>query len=65
MVLLNFADLPASIDLPFPKQGPWTEMIDADSRSLTLPVQSDGEVHTVDVPSHYGYAFVWTAQSLP
>jgi len=61
MVLLNFAESTASITLPFPKAGTWTEMIDADTRPLTLQVPGDGAMVSTDVPSHYGHVFVWSA----
>ncbi|KIW30198.1 uncharacterized protein PV07_05958 [Cladophialophora immunda] len=59
MVLLNFADAAGSITLPFPKAGTWTEMIDADTRTLTVQVPVDGAEVSTDVPSHYGHVFVW------
>jgi 1,4-alpha-glucan branching enzyme len=61
MVLVNFGDSSASITLPFPKAGTWTEMIDADVQTLTLQIANDGAMQSVNVPSHYGRAFVWSA----
>ena len=59
MVLLNFADSASTITLPFPKAGTWTEMIDADIRTQTLTIASDGATQSVSVPSNYGCALVW------
>jgi maltooligosyltrehalose trehalohydrolase len=60
MVLLNFGDNSGSIAVPFPKTGTYREMLDDDARpaSFDITVASDGEVHTVIVPSHYGFVFV-------
>jgi maltooligosyltrehalose trehalohydrolase len=59
MVLLNFADHAATITLPFPKAGTWTEIIDADIRTQRLTIAADGATQPVSVPSNYGCAFVW------
>jgi maltooligosyltrehalose trehalohydrolase len=59
MVLLNFGES-ASITLPFPKAGTWTEMIDADIGTVTLQVPTDGAMISTDVTSHYGHVFVWS-----
>lgn len=60
MVLLNFGDSSGSVAVPFPKAGTYREMLDDDARpaSFDLNVAADGEVHTVIVPSHYGFVFV-------
>jgi len=59
MVLLNFADSPGTITIPFPKAGTWKEMIDADLRVQTLNIPADGASQSVVVPSNYGCAFLW------
>ncbi len=59
MVLLNFADSPSTITIPFPKAGAWKEMIDADLRVQTLTIAADGASQSVVVPSNYGCAFLW------
>jgi 1,4-alpha-glucan branching enzyme len=63
MVLLNFGDGTTSISLPFPKAGTYREMLDDDVRqtSFDLAVHSDGESHTIIVPSHYGMIFIKVA----
>ena len=63
MVLLNFGDGATSISLPFPKAGTYREMLDDDVRqtSFDLTVRSDGESHTIIVPSHYGMIFLKVA----
>jgi maltooligosyltrehalose trehalohydrolase len=60
MVLLNFGDNSASVAVPFPQAGTYREMLDDDVRpsSFDLAVASDGEFHTIIVPSHYGFIFV-------
>jgi len=60
MVFLNFGDSASSISLPFPKAGTYREMLDDDIRqtSFDLTVRSDGESHTIIVPSHYGMVFL-------
>lgn len=58
MVLLNFADAAGTITVPFPKAGTWQELLDADQRSNELNVANDGDVQTVQVPSHYGMVFI-------
>jgi maltooligosyltrehalose trehalohydrolase len=58
MVLLNFADAPGTIAVPFPKAGAWQEMLDADIRAQTLNVANPGDVQTIVVPSNYGQVFV-------
>jgi maltooligosyltrehalose trehalohydrolase len=59
MVILNFASYADTIQVPFPKAGNWTEMIDADIRSTPWEIQvaADGDAHGVTVPSHYGCVF--------
>ena len=57
-VLLNFADTSASISVPFPKAGQWQEMLDADQRTFVQSVDNDGDVQTLQVPSHYGMVFI-------
>jgi maltooligosyltrehalose trehalohydrolase len=58
MVLLNFADAAATIAIPFPQAGTWQEMIDA-NQTVTIP--TDGATQSVEVPSNYGYAFLWSS----
>lgn len=60
MVLLNFGDAAAEIQLPFPRKGTWREMLDNDVREnpLTVIVTSQGELQQVSVPSHYGQVYV-------
>lgn len=63
MVLLNFGDNPESIAVPFPKAGTYREMLDDDVRpsSFDISVAFDGDVHTIIVPSHYGFVFAKTS----
>jgi len=63
MVLLNFGDNPGSIAVPFPKAGTYREMLDDDVRSSSfdISVPFDGDVHTIIVPSHYGFVFAKTS----
>jgi maltooligosyltrehalose trehalohydrolase len=60
MVLLNFAANGATINVPFPKAGVWTEQLDADARPepWTINVASAGDAQSIDVPSNYGCIFV-------
>jgi len=60
MVLLNFGDTSATINLPFPKAGVWTEKLDASFRTtpLTITVASAGDPQSITVPSNYGYIFI-------
>lgn len=60
MVVLNFAPYADTIQVPFPKSGTWIEELDADVRSTpwTIQVGSAGEVHSITVPSNYGFIFV-------
>ena len=60
MVLLNFGDAAAEIQLPFPKKGTWQEMLDNDVRetALTATVTAQGDLQQVSVPSHYGQVYV-------
>ena len=59
IVFLNFDDSPpAQIAVPFPKAGIWQEMLDADTRTLTLTAPNDTDYQTVSVPSNYGMVFV-------
>jgi len=58
MVLLNFANNPGQIDVPFPKAGKWQEMLDADHRTSVVTVGSDGAVQSIVVPSNYGMVFI-------
>ena len=60
MVLLNFGDAAAEIQLPFPKKGTWKEMLDDDVREtpLTAVVTTQGAVQQISVPSHYGHVYV-------
>ena len=59
MVLLNFANSAAQINVPFPKAGKWQEMLDADQRILMQDVATDGAVQSIEVPSNYGMVFIW------
>jgi 1,4-alpha-glucan branching enzyme len=60
MVLLNFGDATAEIQLPFPRKGTWREMLDNDVREnpLAVIVTAQGELQQVSVPSHYGQVYV-------
>jgi 1,4-alpha-glucan branching enzyme len=61
IVFLNFGDSAAQIGLPFPKPGVWQEMLDADTRTLTITAANDTDYQTVTVPSNYGMVFVLNA----
>lgn len=60
MVVLNFDSNSATIQLPFPKAGAWTEKLDEDVRPapLTISVPTAGALQSVTVASHYGCIFV-------
>jgi len=60
MVILNFGSADASISLPFPKAGVWTEQLDASFRPapLTVSIANAGDSQPVPVPSNYGYIFI-------
>jgi len=60
MVILNFGATSASISLPFPKAGVWTEQLDASFRPapLTVSVANPSDFETATVPSNYGYIFI-------
>jgi 1,4-alpha-glucan branching enzyme len=60
MVILNFGSASATINLPFPKAGTWTEMLDADVRTtpLTVMVPTAGSFEIVSVPSNYGFVLI-------
>ncbi len=60
MVVLNFGPKDASITLPFPKAGTWREMLDDDVRSASfdVTVAAPGELHSLTVPSHYGFVLI-------
>jgi 1,4-alpha-glucan branching enzyme len=58
MIFLNFDDSEAQISLPFPKAGVWQEMLDADTRTLTITAANDTDIQTLLVPSNYGMVFV-------
>jgi 1,4-alpha-glucan branching enzyme len=60
MVILNFASVAGTIQLPFPKAGTWTEELDADVRPApwTIPVAAAGAFQSITVPSNYGCIFV-------
>lgn len=58
LILLNFADLPGQIVVPFPKAGGWQEMLDADERTYTVNVANDGDPQRIEVPSNYGMVFI-------
>jgi hypothetical protein len=60
MVLLNFGGTPATIAVPFPKAGVWTEKLDASFRTtpLTVNIATAGDGQPITVPSNYGYIFI-------
>ena len=59
------APTPAS-QVPFPKAGVWTEMLDADIRSaLTISVGAANDLQTITVRSHYGLVFLLLAEKPP
>jgi maltooligosyltrehalose trehalohydrolase len=60
LVFLNFGGTAATINLPFPKAGIWTEKLDASFRTapLTITVAAAGDTQTITVPSNYGYIFI-------
>ena len=60
MVILNFDASAATITVPFPQAGVWTENLDASFRSvpLTVNVATPGDAQTITVPSNYGYVFI-------
>jgi maltooligosyltrehalose trehalohydrolase len=60
MVILNFAGNAATISVPFPKAGVWTECLDATFRSipLTVTVANAGDLQPINVPSNYGSIFI-------
>jgi maltooligosyltrehalose trehalohydrolase len=60
MVILNFGGTAATINLPFPKTGIWTEKLDAPFRPapLTITVAASGDTQPVTVPSNYGCVFI-------
>ncbi len=59
MVVLNFGDAEAQIQLPFPKAGAWKEMLDDDVRNVPLTMNVTSQAaQVVKVPSHYGYIFL-------
>ena len=58
MVVLNFSASAATIRVPFPKAGTWTEQLDADIRVSTIAVATAGDVQSIVVPSNYGCIYV-------
>ena len=59
MVILNFSGTSDKIRIPFPKAGPWTEMLDQTiAPPQVITVATAGDLQTVTVPSNYGYVFV-------
>lgn len=60
LVILNFAAGAATIELPFPKAGAWTEKLDDDVRPApwTIPVASAADAQSITVPSNYGWIFM-------
>ena len=60
MVILNFGPSAATIAVPFPKAGVWTEKLDAAFRPapLTITVTAPGELQSTTVPSNYGYILI-------
>lgn len=60
LVVLNFASSAATINLPFPKAGTWTEKLDEDTRNgppWTVNIAQAGQFASVTVPSNYGVIF--------
>lgn len=59
LVLLNFSDGEQSVNVRFPSEGTYREMLDDDVRvtPFTITVNDDTPV-TITVPSNYGYVFV-------
>ncbi len=55
MVLLNFANDPGNISVPFPRAGTWKEMLDG---TTIITVARDGDTQTITVPSHYGMIYL-------
>ena len=55
MVILNFSDGAAKISLPFPKAGPWREVLDG---QMELQIPFDNATQLVTVPSNYGLVFI-------
>jgi maltooligosyltrehalose trehalohydrolase len=55
LVLLNFADEPREILIPFAKTGVFQEMIDGTDE---IVVAASGELHKVVVPSNYGRIYL-------
>jgi maltooligosyltrehalose trehalohydrolase len=60
MIVLNFSATGATVNLPFPKAGVWTEQLDAPLRAApySINVATAGALGSVTVPSNYGYVFV-------
>ena len=61
MVFLNFSDGLQSIAVPFPEPGSYREMIDDGLRAtpFEISVSSADQVINVEVPSNYGYIFIY------
>jgi 1,4-alpha-glucan branching enzyme len=59
MVLLNFSSTAATISVPFPKAGAWTERLDEDVRPSpwVVNVGAPGELRAITVASNYGCIF--------
>lgn len=60
LVILNFASHADTLQVPFPKAGRWTEMLDNVFRPSPwiLNVAADGDLQTLTVPSNYGCIFI-------
>jgi maltooligosyltrehalose trehalohydrolase len=60
MVLLNFGSSAATLTVPFPSAGLWTERLDEDVRAVpwTINVVNAGDVQAITVPSNYGCVFI-------
>ncbi len=60
LVLLNFSEVAADVNAPFPVAGTWREMLDNSLRPapLELTPATDGELLPVQVPSNYGQIWV-------
>jgi maltooligosyltrehalose trehalohydrolase len=60
LVVLNLSGDDATIAIPFPRAGTWSEKLDEDVRPAprTITVTSPGDFQQITVPSNYGCVFV-------
>lgn len=59
LILLNFAEEPRTIEIPFPEQGTYHEMIDQEHASDNdITITEEQQRIIIEVPSHYGYLFL-------